>query len=361
MTSDHRLHVVAAGDIMVGDSSHFIGRGVGSSLRRSGAPPLLEHMREHLDAADLFIANLESPLSASPGCCAWERVYRGPAIAGELRAGRQTILTVANNHILEHGFPLLDETKSILAAAGVASVGYDLFGGDRDAVCELDAEGLTVFVGAVSFVRDLTGRRVDAEERTGWVVGRLRESRADIRIVSVHWGDEYVAAPSPAQRRIGHALVEAGAQLIVGHHPHVLQPVERVGSAVIAYSLGNFVFDQDWTDETRVGGVIAVDISREGVHSWNFVPTSCGRDHRPRPVFGQRNERAHEAVHGTIEVAVDAYAELLAAASKKHRVAMKLELMRHLPQVSADTLWFLLTKRRRPRALLRSDPTGGRS
>jgi hypothetical protein len=90
----------------------------------------------------------------------------------------------------------------------------------------------------------------------------------DVVIVSIHWGDEYVAYPKPKQREIARALTNAGATLILGHHPHVLQGIERFGEHAVAYSLGNFVFSNEiWHGVSRAGEPFA----------WNFELTNDAR------------------------------------------------------------------------------------
>jgi poly-gamma-glutamate synthesis protein (capsule biosynthesis protein) len=81
---------------------------------------------------------------------------------------------------------------------------------------------------------------------------------ADLVIVSVHWGGEYQAAPSPRQQSIANALAGAGAGLIIGHGPHVLQRVEWIGETLVAYSLGNFLFDQPYPADCRWGAILLV-------------------------------------------------------------------------------------------------------
>jgi poly-gamma-glutamate synthesis protein (capsule biosynthesis protein) len=312
-------------------------------------------MRPRLDVADLFIGNLESPLSAARGSGSWERVYRGPAEAAPaLRVGRQTVMALANNHILEHGSALVTETRSLLSAAGVQPVGYESDGSTDRAALEVRIDGVGVQILAASLIRDLTGRAVEPEAQEARLVRQLRGSAADLRIVTLHWGDEYSTLPSAKQRQLARNLADAGAHLILGHHPHVLQPVERIGDALVAYSLGNFVFDQDWTDDTRTGGILEVRLDAGGVREWEFVPTICGRDCRPRPATGAAAERARRIIGRSCLEDEGTYFRALAAARRRHRLTMKAELVRHFPLVSSDTWHFLLTKRKRPRPELSS-------
>jgi hypothetical protein len=108
-------------------------------------------------------------------------------------------------------------------------------------------------------------------------VGALRH-RVDALIVSLHWGYEYDLWPDPAQRAAARALLAAGADVIIGHHPHVVQPIELIESDLVAYSLGNFVFDQG-QDQTGQGLALRLFLDRDGLRSAQALPLKSG----PKP------------------------------------------------------------------------------
>lgn len=348
--TEGRITLTAVGDVMLGDSSHFLGRGVGSRIRRTGADVPLAEVAGRIRARDLLVANLESPLSARPGATSWDSVYRGPAEAAQaLVLASRNVATLANNHILEHGPEVLAETREILDAAGIDAPGYAPEGDDRHAELVWEQNGLRVQLLADSLIPEFSGRPVDPVAREAWLLDRLADGRADVRIVSLHWGDEYVPTPSPTQVRLGRALVDAGATLVLGHHPHALQPIEMRDGSLIAYSLGNFLFDQDWTDRTRLGGMLEAEVTREGVQSWSFRATVCGSGGRVAPAPAELEREARRVIADGVRLEEDAYRALLARESRRHRISMKTELLRHPWRVSLDTLHFLATKRRRPR------------
>ena len=350
MAGDRVLRLIAAGDVMLGDSSHFLGRGVAARIRRHGPQYPWAEVAELIGVGDVFLANLESPLSAIAGGNSWERVYRGtPDAAAGLRRAKRSIVTLANNHILEHGSWVLAETKAILESQGVAWAGYDSAGGPGDAVLEWRQDGLECSLIAESLIPDITGRTISADSVEHRLIEHLRSTSAEIRIVSLHWGDEYSAHPSAGQRRLGRLLVEAGATLVIGHHPHVLQPIESVGDGLVAYSLGNFVFDQDWTRQTRCGGLLDVTLGATGVKEWRFVPTVSDARCQPRPATDGVAAWAAARIAASGPLSNDEYFRQLTAARRHHRISMKTELLRHLPRVGTDTWRFLATKRRRPR------------
>ena len=219
------IHLAAVGDVMLGDSSHFIGRGVASAILKNGTDYPFGAVRDHLAAADLFLANLESPLSRVRGLGSWQRVYRGGEdSAAELRLAARNVVTLANNHILEHGYSMLGETREILESAGIGWAGYCATNEGENLSWRGEVEGLGVEIFAVSLIKEFSGRNNSADLVEAPLMRDLMASTAAVRIVSIHWGDEYIETPSGLQLELGRRLVEAGATVVIGHHPMFFSP-----------------------------------------------------------------------------------------------------------------------------------------
>ena len=107
-------------------------------------------------------------------------------------------------------------------------------------------------------------------------------SIADIIIVSMHAGDEYEPLPNDSQMAFAHAAIDAGAEMVIGHHPHVVQTMEIYKGKYIFYSLGNFIFDQMWSRETREGLLIKAAFTKEGVKNVTFHPVLIEDYAQPR-------------------------------------------------------------------------------
>ena len=114
---------------------------------------------------------------------------------------------------------------------------------------------------------------------------------ADIVIVSMHSGTEYSFEPNSRQIEFAHGAIDAGADLVYGHHPHVLQPVEEYNGKIIMYSLGNFVFDQMWSEETKESIIANVTFSKEGVEKIEFTPLKIYDYSQPRTVDAITGEK----------------------------------------------------------------------
>ena len=289
--TDPSATLVFVGDIML---SREIGRIM--TERNDWAYPF-RAVGDTLARADLAIGNLEGPISnrgANQGSMYSFRA-NPRATAGLAEAGFD-IMTVANNHIWDYGPDALRDTLGYLAAAGIAAVG----GGENHRAAHAPAirtvEGIRIaFLGYTNLIPEARDHP-DASPATAYldldtaladIVRAKRE--ADMVVILIHWGNEYETSASSAQQEMAHALVDGGARLVIGHHPHVVQEVEQYGAGLIAYSLGNFVFDQNFSAATQRGLMLRVMLDREGITAFAEVPVAFTKDFSPYPV---RNDQA---------------------------------------------------------------------
>lgn len=204
-----------------------------------------------LGGADATIVNLECPITTRGAKIPKPYNFRmNPRFLGVLTGAGIDIVSIANNHIFDYGSPGLYDTISYLDSAGVRHVGagrtireahtpvVDTLGGRRVAFLAYYGGGEAPGAGKSSpgvARRDLAGIGAD--------IGSLRRAYASCYIVIIlHWGTERATRPDGGQVAFAHALIDSGADAVVGHHPHVLQGIERYRGGVIAYSLGNFMF-----------------------------------------------------------------------------------------------------------------------
>ena len=285
---------IAFGDIMTS-------RTVDKKIRASG--DFLSPFRDvgaTLAAADLAFGNFEGTIShdAHPQPGGTRFVSRPGVLAGFRYAGID-FLSLANNHAGDYGAGTLVETLNYLRGAGiaVAGAGADLAGATTPAVVTRNG----VRFAFVSF-NAITGTPPAATDRTGavridmapWfpfsaqslavVEAEVRRARtmADVVIVYPHWGTEYTSHPNADQIRVAHALIDAGADMLIATHPHWVQGAEIYKGHLIAYSLGNFVFDQTWSTETQEGASLSLTFWGTKLVAASFVPVRIADAHRPR-------------------------------------------------------------------------------
>ncbi|CAI9405967.1 CapA family protein [Nocardioides sp. T2.26MG-1] len=281
---------------VVGDL--MLGRGV------AGRHPL-RPMAGRLAGADITVGNLEStmarlgPPTQDP---VTDSFFAAPAVRADLRDAGFDVLGLANNHLGDFGERSLVRTVDLVRAGGFAAfgAGRDLTAAREPVILErhgisfaftgFNAIGETPEAapghpGALSVsMPPRTGPLDEAElQRVLRDVRRLSR-RVDVVIVMPHWGTQYVHRPEPVQEAVARRLVAAGADLVVGGHPHVVQGAAQVGDALVVQSLGNFVFDMDFRAETMEGLMLEATFWGDRLVAADFAPYRLGADFAPRPV-----------------------------------------------------------------------------
>jgi poly-gamma-glutamate synthesis protein (capsule biosynthesis protein) len=239
--------MLAAGDIMLDRDVKKVGL-------QKGWEHIFAEVAPRIRQADLAFANLESPIGDKGH---FINMFQAPpeAIKGVAYAGFD-VVSLANNHTLDYHHAGMFETMRLLEEHKIDWVGAG--NNIHEARAPLIKEVNGVRVGFLAYTEMWF---IHAREPISWEgtedepgvaparldiivedVGKLR-SNVDCVIVTIHWGKEYIHEPTPEQKRLARAAIDAGADLVLGHHPHVLQGIEFYKKGVIAYSLGNFVFD----------------------------------------------------------------------------------------------------------------------
>jgi poly-gamma-glutamate synthesis protein (capsule biosynthesis protein) len=251
--------VVALGDIMLGRHvGELIATGVDpfqyTRFDASHFPEKLLH--DGLTPSNIVMANLEGPITTATDC--QDKAYSfkfATTTALLLKLRGITAVSDANNHSQDCYNQGFIDTQKYLGAAGV-----DYFGGFalKDIASEIVVHGVHVaLVGLDMTVSPPPSKAVYD------LISTLK-TRNTFVIVNIHWGTEYSLSAIPAQTEVAHKLIDAGVDLIIGNHPHVVEPVEVYKGKHIFYSLGNFIFDQ--TDpETKKGLLVYAILSSDGM------------------------------------------------------------------------------------------------
>lgn len=274
-----RTRLLFAGDIML---SRYVGKL--SRSRHDPALPLRE-IAPFLAAADLTFANLESPFSDHGGFVEQGMVFKAePDMIAALELAGIDVLSTANNHSRDCGRHGVEFTLDWLRQHGIAPVGTGESAEAAHAGAILERNGLRFGFLAYTFDQS-NGNYADSDSRIAVMdiptmrrdVAALR-ARAGVVIVSMHAGLEYSAKPNRLQIDFARAAIDAGARVVAGHHPHVVQPSERYREGVIFYSLGNLVFDQFQRPETQRGELAEVIFDGSEIASFRTIPVTILKD-----------------------------------------------------------------------------------
>lgn len=289
VTKDAKFTATMVGDMM-------FGRNVAKVVDSKGYEFLYRHVTPYLDASDYVTGNFENPIILRD-----EAEYELPEksiylharadVAAYLDSIGFTTVNLANNHLMDYGVAGLTETIDTFSETGTAAIGGGLNKYQSNQIHYEDYDGFIVATLGSTDVGYQWGYSTDHQAganktRLTDLLPAVREAseNSDLVIVHSHWGVEYDSSPNPRQREIGRALVNAGADLVIGHHSHTLQPVEVYKGKVIFYSLGNFVFDQGWS-KTKDSVLAQFKIKADGSRSVELTPMKVN-EASPTPLRG---------------------------------------------------------------------------
>ncbi len=253
------ITLAAVGDI-------FLGSWLEGTIKQEGPEYPWKGTEKILKGADIAFCNLESPLSTKKKIFqqkTWT-LKAHPDMVKSLAAGGFKVATLANNHMMDFGAEALKETMEVLDKEGIkhAGAGMNLEAARVPAIMEIKGKKVAFLaygrIYPLSFYAGLkkAGIAPGNTEQVEFDVKKAKET-AQYVVVSFHWGAEMMKTPKDYQKALAHATIDAGADLVIGHHPHVLQGVEVYKGKVIAYSLGNFAFGS-MAQSPLSGGILTV-------------------------------------------------------------------------------------------------------
>jgi poly-gamma-glutamate capsule biosynthesis protein CapA/YwtB (metallophosphatase superfamily) len=279
-TPSPEITLLAVGDVN-------LGRKAGRIILAGDVDYAFEKTADIIGSADIAFANLESTISEQNGTTqngTW--CFTAPPIAAEtLSHAGFDVVSLSNNHVWDFGKRALLETPTHLDRVGIrhAGTGENLEAAFSPAI--LEAKGIRIALFSVTNIFNFGGPEHEAFTYTAWAdMGRLApaikkvKDDVDLVVVAAHWGAEYQDRPADETVALAHEMVDAGADIVLGGHPHVPQGIERYKGAFIIYSLGNFAYHQ--TTEHSVWKtrsiMLLLTLTKDGVKSYRMIPVTCG-------------------------------------------------------------------------------------
>ena len=291
------LTLSVVGDCTLGTDENFdYDTSLNVYYENNGADYFLANVKSIFSADDLTIANFEGTLTDSTEREDKQFAFKAPAsYADILTAGSVEAVNTANNHSHDYGEQSFDDTLKALDTAGIIHFGYD-----ETAVTEV--KGIKIGLVGIYELNDHLGRKEQLKQN----IAKVKNEGAQLVIVIFHWGNEKEEVPDENQKTLGHLAIDEGADLVCGHHPHVLQGIEKYKGKNIVYSLGNFcfggnsypsdmdtmIFQQTFTIDQN--GVKADDVT-------NIIPCSISSDsdynnYQPTPAEGEEADRIMQKI-----------------------------------------------------------------
>ncbi len=286
------ISVIAVGDIL-------FDRQVGALIDSKGPDEPFRRVSSLLSSGDIAIANLECPLSTKGSRLAEKDVtFRGrtSAAVGIKNAGID-VVSMANNHALDCGPEALEDTIALLDQHGIghSGAGMNIDQAVKAAYFEAGEKkdkkvaflAFSYLIPAGFYPTEQKAGIAPARPNTDLVTDAITEAqkRADFVFCSFHWGVEYQDYPVQYQIDLGRLCIDAGADLVIGHHPHVIQGIELYKGKLIVYSLGDFVFDH-FSRKTGEAFILQCNISQEKTLSATMIPVYLASYGQPQAVKG---------------------------------------------------------------------------
>jgi len=267
--------VIFGGDMM-------FDRTIRAAIDQKGGDFIFSCIDDTLQRSDMVVANLEGPITATSSTSVGSPIGApdnftftfAPSTAALLYAHHVGLVNLGNNHIENFGIAGVRSTIAFLSQAGVGYFGDPL----SDTVSRGELKGVKVaFIGYNEFI--------DHAQAASTTIAQIKTARAGgyLPIVYTHWGIEYATTSPLSVQALAHEFVDAGAEIVIGSHPHVVEEHEIYKGKYIYYSLGNFIFDQYFSDAVDHGLLLSVDITSAGVQSVTEIPIELDHDRRTCP------------------------------------------------------------------------------
>ena len=280
-----QIKILAVGDIMTS-------RVVEQKMKAKGFAYPFAKLNDSLSAADVTFANLETSITPGAKVNTGEMMFRAdPQTAVQLKDAGIDIVSLANNHTPNYGQKGLLDTFKYLDEQGIKYIGAGKNISEARQLKITETNGIKI--GWLAYnADDVVPASYQASSKLAGTVfmdvDKMRtdvasaKKQVDLVFVSMHAGTEYTEVPNSMQVDFAHAAIDAGADLIIGHHPHVVQHLEKYKDKFIIYSLGNFIFDQMWSEPTRHGLMVEVMASKSQVNELKFTPIVIDDYSQPR-------------------------------------------------------------------------------
>lgn len=275
----------------------MLGRYIAKVMLARGSDYPFREISSVLQGGDIVFGNLEAIISTHDLPPSFpEKPYNFHAsgnAAQTLKKAGFHVLSLANNHAMDYGLAAVSETKKLLAENGIATFGTGSTISDARRPAIVTRKGIRFgFLGySVAHAPSAYAKK----NKAGVAPIRMKEiqkdiaslrKQVDVLIVSLHWGTEYETMPSEKQRKEAHQIIDWGADLIIGHHPHVMQGIETYKGKLIAYSLGNFIFDQKGKGTDR-SFMLACRFTQKSLYSAEIIPLDRFKTYFPRCAAGK--------------------------------------------------------------------------
>ena len=294
------VSVLFLGDVM-------LSRGVANQVEKNNNLYFpFQYIKSELLNNDFVFANFESPVINGKKVYSGQMAFRtNENMIPILKEMNFSVVSLANNHMLDMGQKGLLNTLKVLTENKIQYIGA---GENNEKAHEpkiIEKNGIKIAFLAYNDDDVILATNEATADRPGTAFMGLEglkndvikaKSLADFVVVSMHSGNEYQTNPNQRQINFAHTAIDSGANLIIGHHPHIIQKYEQYGNGYIFYSLGNCIFDQMWSEDTREGVMIKIVFSKEKIEDMKATPFLIENYSQPRIIDKEDNLELYQKI-----------------------------------------------------------------
>ena len=335
---DQTVRCMFVGDIALGDHPKSVGFGFYSRYKLGIPLSKAETLFPKGIEADVIFGNLEFNLGNKtlPSGDFDQLNCRGISqYADFLEKAGFNVLNMANNHIFQHGRDEFDKTLNLLSSKGISITGLIDDPISRN-IIKVNDFSMTFLAWSARPRQGFTCAppyKEFVEEEAIKEIEKVK-SLSNLICVSLHWGEEFIEIPSEEEKRIARLLIDYGANVVIGHHPHVIREVEAYNGGLIAFSLGNFICDMIWNKATARTGVLYTEFNNRNLVDWKWFPAIIGSDYFPRYCKSdQENSVACNSIKFNAlndKLKLSTYNQLALKALKQHRRLTLLHMLKNI-------------------------------
>lgn len=295
----------------------------------SGYAYPFEYLQDYIQGTDVFFTNLEAPFGTGGKAFDKRFVFRvKPDLVKVLLAGKINLVSLANNHTMDYGSSCLQETLDILDKNNIyyAGAGMDLKAARKAATMTVKGQKIALLSYSLTFPEEFWASDTSAGTcfpYESFVYRDVKKAKAnhDFVIISCHWGQELRDTPKPYQIELARNVIDHGADMVLGHHPHIVQGIEFYKDRPIIYSLGNFIFGS-YSNRARDSFMVKFTLKKNKKIVTQILPISVYNkevEFRPVPLTGAKKKAFIENMHRlcselnkeTVRITEDGYVTLI--------------------------------------------------
>ena len=334
---DNNIILTAVGDVFPANLSYHRGKGIISCFNKHNGLPWKESFLEIFGNSDIGLINLEAPILPDAQFNDYLTFAGNENFIKFIKNCGINIVNIANNHILEYGEQGFKHTIDILENNEM-----NIIGRYNNPIFNYYKDDLKISIASFNAINDIINPQLYQDYNVDTVLEYIDKMKdSDFKILVFHWGNEYINIPAYEQIEHAKLFIDSGVDIIIGHHPHVIQPIMEYKNGIICYSLGNFLFDMTYRSNVRTGMVIQFNLMKgirpkykiKGIYINDDYSISLCNANNFNKLYNKYNNKFNNYLLYSREEYIKKYRHQLYINRLVQRVIMKKDLINNLNNI----------------------------